>query len=98
MADRTRDPAWSLDAERSIHGAFQKVAIAGARLEATACTSKLCRIDVRFDSEAARDDGTTSVTKLARWRTSGYVRHDPADPLRLVVYASRTPEQYPRVN
>jgi len=98
MATDPRDAMWSPQAERSIHDAFATANVVGARLEATTCSSTMCRIRVRFDSAAARDRGTEAILRLVTWDTVGVARRDPDDSLRFAVYAAREPGGFPQVD
>jgi hypothetical protein len=91
LHEEGRDPAWSATAERQLRDGFGQAPVAGAHLDETYCASTLCRIRVRFDSLALRDDGIDDVMRLVDWDSELIARADPADRRNFVIYASRAP-------
>ncbi len=89
------DPSWSSDATRLIHDRFAQAGLTGARLDAAACRGTLCKIQLRFESAEALAAVAGDAADSVPWTASGFVRSDPDDPLRLVVYASREGTRLP---
>jgi hypothetical protein len=62
----------------------------GRTLKEARCRSSVCRIELAFESEAARDDEIGSLT--LPWDSVGVFQLDDQDSLTLVIYATREPE------
>jgi len=83
------DARWSSDAEAQLVEHF--AAISGGRAVAEArCRSSVCRIELAFESEAARDEGMGSLS--LPWDSVAVFQVDERDPRNLVLYATRQPE------
>jgi len=91
------DPAWSAKTELHLRDGFGKAGLAGAHLDETYCGSTMCRIRVHFDSMAVLNDGVDGVVDLVGWNSDLIARADPADQLRFVVYATRAPGLFPKI-
>jgi hypothetical protein len=62
----------------------------GRTLKEARCRSSVCRIELAFESETARDDELGSLT--LPWDSVGVFQLDEQDSLTLVIYATREPE------
>jgi hypothetical protein len=82
------DAKWAPVAEGLLAEHFP--AEGGRTLTAAKCRSSVCRIELAFESEAARDDELGSLT--LPWDSVGVFQLDEADSLTLVIYATREPE------
>lgn len=82
------DPKWSRDAESRLLEHF--AALAGGAVAEARCRSSVCRLELAFESEAARDDGLAALT--LPWDSVGVYQMDEADPRNLILYATRQPE------
>ena len=91
----TVDPAWGPRQEGDIRAAFAKVAPPNASLDEVACRGALCRLQLRFESRSTRDRLLGSIATVVPGLSSGFFQLDPDDPLQLVVFASRTPDDFP---
>ena len=56
------------------------------------CRAALCRAALQFDDLDAREGYLRQVSRIIPWDTGGYFHLDPHDPMRVVLYATRTPE------
>jgi hypothetical protein len=89
LAAEPFDARWSSDAESRLVEHF--TAVAGGRAQIAArCRSTVCRIDLAFESEAARDDGLGSLS--LPWDSVAVFQVDERDPRNLIIHATRRPE------
>lgn len=94
LASEPLDTEWAPVAEGLLADHFASSEGSAASIEAR-CRSSVCRIELAFENEAMRDEGLGSLT--LPWDTTGVFHLDERDPLRLVIYATREPEdQAPR--
>lgn len=82
------DAKWAPVAEELISEHFP--ASDGRRLTEAKCRSSVCRIELAYESEAARDDELGSLT--LPWDSVGVFQLDEQDALKLVIYSTRAPE------
>ena len=91
----TGRPILTAEAMRSAEGAAEAgveelMERAGAALAEARCRSSVCRIELAFESEAARDDGVGALS--LPWDSVAVFQVDERDPRNLVIYATRQPE------
>jgi len=83
------DAGWSSDAEARLVEHFAAIS-GGAALAEARCRSSVCRIELAFETEAARDDGVGALS--LPWDSVAVFQVDERDPRNLVIYATRQPE------
>jgi len=83
------DARWSSDAEARLVEHFAAIS-GGTALAEARCRSSVCRIELAFESEAARDDGVGSLS--LPWDSVAVFQVDERDARNLVIYATRQPE------
>jgi hypothetical protein len=83
------DARWSKEAESRLADHF--AALSGDRaLPEVRCRTTVCRVELAFESEAARDDGLGSLS--LPWDSVAVYQVDESDPRNVILYATRQPE------
>jgi len=87
-ASQGDDPDWSVQTEVAIQDLFQNENFAGAQLGAVDCQSSLCRLELNYDSDDAKEDFFANAPTMAPLNTEGFF-HLSEDGETTVLYVAR---------
>ena len=82
------DPEWSMDTENAIQDLFTNESFDGAQLGSVDCQSSLCRLELNYDSENARDEFLAKAAHTEPLNTEGFF-HLAEDGQTTVLYVAR---------
>jgi len=82
------DPDWSQETEQSIQGLFVEDRFSGTDLVAVDCQTSMCRLELSYESDEARESFLSQAPTTAPLNTEGYF-HVAEDRKTTVVYVAR---------
>jgi hypothetical protein len=87
-ASQSDDPEWSEETENSIQDLFTNAAFAGADLVSVDCQTSICRLELNYESDDARDDFFAQAPNTAPLNSEGFF-HLAEDGETTVLYVAR---------
>lgn len=99
FAAEPEDPVWASSTERAIYDVMAREELRGSEIVSAQCRSRVCRVEVRHESEAAQHGFLpffTADPPLTGAGTAELVR-DPSDPTRVstVIFFAREGQSLP---
>jgi uncharacterized protein YukE len=86
------DPSWAQWAIAEIGNSIETHNLAGSTLVSTDCRSTLCRIEVSFDDQVARDASLGSFPLIVPWDSHGFAYIDEQSGGNAVLFVAREGE------